>query len=217
VLDFTTNRLDLQFLDSAGVVRDTFVLVKSSTAPPFAPTGLAAAAGPNRVDLDWNNTSTATGYNVKRSTTSGGPYSILAPGVATSSYADTTASGGTTYYYVASALNANGEGSDSSQVSATPTVPGPPQPPTALTARATGKKKINLGWTQSSSANIASNKVYRATVSGGPYNLIATLPATTSYNNSGLTGGTTYYYVVTAVSAGDVESAASNQASATAR
>jgi fibronectin type 3 domain-containing protein len=169
------------------------------------------------VDLDWNNTSTATGYNVKRSTTSGGPYATVAPGVATSGYADTTAAGGTTFYYVVSALNANGEGGNSAEVSATPTAPGPPQPPTALNARATGKKKINLTWTQSSSASIASNKVYRATVSGGPYNLIATIAASTSYNNTGLTSGTTYYYVVTAVNTSGSESASSNQASATAR
>ena len=92
-----------------------------------------------------------------------------------------------------------------------------PNPPTALAARATGKKKVNLTWVQSSSPNVAQNKIYRSTVNGGPYTLVATIAAATSFNNTGLTSGTTYYYVATAVNSGGLESAASNQASATAR
>ncbi|MBU6410931.1 MAG: fibronectin type III domain-containing protein, partial [Verrucomicrobia bacterium] len=77
--------------------------------------------------------------------------------------------------------------------------------------------KIKLSWTQSSSPNIVSDKVYRATVSGGPYTLVTTLSATTSYTDSGLSKGTTYYYVVTAVNSGNLESPYSNEASATAQ
>ena len=217
VLDFTTNRLDLQFIDSVGSVRDTFAIVKSAAVPPPAPTGLAAAPGDNRVDLSWNASGGATSYNVKRATVSGGPYTPIATNVATTSYADTTAVNGTTYYYVVSAVNAAGESPNSNQASATPAPPTPPNPPTALAARATGKKKIQLTWVQSTSPNVTQNNIYRATVNGGPYGLIATIPAATSYNNSGLTSGTTYYYVVTAVNSADLESAVSNQASAAAR
>src|SRR4029077_19022284 len=39
VLDFTTNRLDLQFINSVGSVQDTFAIVKSAAIPPLAPTG----------------------------------------------------------------------------------------------------------------------------------------------------------------------------------
>ena len=217
VLDFTTNRLDLQFIDSAGLVRDSFAIVKAAAAPPPAPTGLAATPGDNRVDLSWNASSGATSYNVKRATVSGGPYTPIATDVATTSFADTTAVNGTTYYYVVGAVNAAGESPNSNQASATPAAPTNPDPPTALTARATGKKKIQLTWVQSGSPNVTQNRIYRSTTSGGPYAPIATIPAATSYNNSGLTSGTTYYYVVTAINSGGLESAASNQASATAR
>ena len=61
------------------------------------------------------------------------------------------------------------------------------------------------------------NRIYRSTTSGGPYALVTTIAATTSYNNSGLTSGVTYYYVVTAVNSSNLESPVSNQASATAR
>jgi hypothetical protein len=216
VLDFTTNRLDLQFLDSTGVVRDFFAIEKSSGAPA-PPTGLAAVAGNNRVDLSWNASSGATSYNVKRATSSGGPYAALATGLTTTTFADTTAVNGTTYFYVVSAANALGESPNSSEVSATPSAPTAPNPPSALTARASGKKKITLNWTQSNSPNITANRIYRATVSNGPYSVIATISATTSFNNTGLASGVSYFYRVTALNSTGLESAQSNEASATAR
>jgi hypothetical protein len=216
VLDFQTNRLDAQFIDSTGATRDYFALLKGNL-PPGVPTGVAATAGNNRVDLRWNTTSGAIGYNVKRATVSGGPYATIAPGVSTMTYSDTSALNGITYFYVISAANAAGESANSIQVSATPQSPQPPSAPTGLTARASGKKKINLSWTQSSSPNVTQNKIYRALSSSGPFSPIATIPAATSYQNTGLTTGTTYYYFVTAVNSSGLESAGSNQASATAR
>jgi endo-1,4-beta-xylanase len=88
--------------------------------PPLpAPTGLAATAGAAQVQLIWNPVSGATGYNVKRATTSGGPYTTIAT-VTGTSFTDTGRTNGTTYFYVVSAFNANGESANSSQVSATP-------------------------------------------------------------------------------------------------
>jgi len=171
----------------------------------------------HRVDLDWAASAGATSYTVKRSTTPGGPYTTIAPGVTSTAYTDTTALNGTTYFYVVTALNASGESPNSNEASATPQAPTAPNAPTALAARATGKKKIALTWTQSTSPNVTQNKIYRSTVSGGPYSLTATIPATTSYNNSGLNSGTTYFYVVTAVNGAGLESPTSQQASATAR
>jgi cellulose 1,4-beta-cellobiosidase len=150
---------------------------------------------------------------VKRSTVSGGPYTTIASGVTATSYTDTTALNGTTYYYVVSAVNASGESSNSSQVSATPSAPTVPAAPTGLTA-SPAKRKISLSWT--ASADAISYNVKRATVSGGPYTTIATGVTTASYTNTGLASGTTYYYVVSAVNAVG-ESANSAQASAAAK
>ena len=57
------------------------------------PTGLSATGGTNQVSLKWNVSTYATGYNVKRSTTSGSGYAILAAGtnVSGTSFTDTTA------------------------------------------------------------------------------------------------------------------------------
>jgi hypothetical protein len=91
-----------------------------------------------------------------------------------------------------------------------------PAAPTGLKATPSqNNNSIDLAWTQSVSPNITTNKVYRALVSGGPYTLVKSIAATTSYNDNAVTSGKTYYYVVTAVDGIGVESPYSNQASAT--
>ena len=92
---------------------------------PNAPTGLSATAGASQVALSWTAPSsgpTPTGYNVYRSTISGSGYALLAAGsnVSGTSFTDTTANNGTTYYYVVTALNNGVESAQSGQASATP-------------------------------------------------------------------------------------------------
>ena len=184
----------------------------TGATPPAPPAGLVATSGNNQVALAWNASLGAASYNVKRSTISGSGYSTLAS-VTTTSHTDTTAVNGTTYFYVVSAVNAGGESLNSSEVWATPQPPPPSAAPTGLTATG-GKKKITLAW--AASAGAASYSVKRSNTSGGPYATIATGVTSTTFANTGLTTGSTYYYVVSAVNAGG-ESANSNQASATAR
>jgi len=89
-------------------------------------------------------------------------------------------------------------------------VPAVPQAPSGLVATG-GNAQVTLGW--NAAAGAASYNVKRSVVSGGPYTTIAS-PATTAYTDTGLTNGTTYYYVVSAVGTGG-ESANSAAASAT--
>lgn len=56
---------------------------------------------------------------------------------------------------------------------------------------------ITLSWTPSPGA--LSYKIKRATTNGGPFTTIATGIETPNYTDRGLTSGTTYFYVVTAV------------------
>jgi hypothetical protein len=87
--------------------------------PPAAPTNLTATAGSAQVVLTWTASAGATSYNVKRSITSGGGYAPAGAST-TSAFTDMGLTNGTTYYYVVSAVNTNGEGANSSQVVATP-------------------------------------------------------------------------------------------------
>ena len=89
--------------------------------PPNAPYGLAATAiSSSAVRLSWFNSSGATGYNVKRATTSGGPYTLIATNLATPVFTNSGLASGTTYYFVVSATNSFGESTNSIQVSAQP-------------------------------------------------------------------------------------------------
>jgi phosphatidylinositol-3-phosphatase len=87
---------------------------------PPAPTNLQATGGNAQVSLTWNAVSGAVSYNLKRSTTSGGPYATIASGITVPSATDKPVANGTTYYYVVSGVNGAGEGPNSQQASATP-------------------------------------------------------------------------------------------------
>ncbi|MGA9042752.1 MAG: glycoside hydrolase family 44 protein [Terriglobales bacterium] len=175
---------------------------------PSIPAGVTATAGNAQVSLTWNASSGATSYHVKRSTVSGGPYTQVAAPTATND-TDTGLTNGTTYYYVVSALNSAGESGNSNEAFSKPVLP-VPSVPAGLTATA-GDTQIALSWTASLDA--ASYNVKRSTVSGGPYTTVAS-PTTTSDTDTGLTNGTTYYYVVSAVDSTG-ESANSSSANAT--
>ena len=165
------------------------------TPPPAAPADLTATPGNAVVTLAWTASTGATGYNVKRATTSGGPYTQLAAPTSPT-YVDSSVTNDTAYYYVVSALNAAGESANSAQASATPTATGvPPAVPTNLAATP-GDTQVSLTWSASSGAT--SYNVKRSGTSGGPYTQIAA-STSTSYTDTALTNGTTYYYVVSAV------------------
>ncbi len=174
---------------------------------PAAPTGLAATPANAQVSLTWNASSGATGYYVKRSTTSGSETQIAAQ--PTTGYTDNAVTNGTKYYYVVSAYNSYGQSANSAEVNATPVLSAPVAP-TSLTATP-GNMQVTLSWSVSTGAT--SYHIKRSTTNGSGYAQISA-PATTGYIDTGLTNGTTYYYIVTALNTAG-ESANSNQTSAT--
>lgn len=175
---------------------------------PAAPTGLSAMAGNAQVALTWTASSGATLYYVKRSAITGGPYAQAGTPSA-ANFTDTGLTNGTKYYYVVSAYNSYGQSANSAEVSATP-VAAVPSAPTGLTATP-GNMLVTLTW--SASAGATSYNVRRGTTSGGPYPTLAGSPTTNTFTDSGLTNGTVYFYVVTAVNSAG-ESGNSNQATA---
>ncbi len=88
-----------------------------------SPTGLAASAGNGQATLIWNAVPGATGYNVKRSMTIGGGYTIVASNLGGTNFTDTGLSNNTSYFYVVSALAGGTESGNSSEVSAIPQAP----------------------------------------------------------------------------------------------
>ncbi|QOV91332.1 PA14 domain-containing protein [Humisphaera borealis] len=200
--------------------QDNLYLVSNmKPMPPGAPSGLAATGQPNGIALDWGDVTGApllAGYNVYRSTTTGGTYTKLnASPVTDSLYIDTSAASGVTYYYRVTAIDSwGGESGTSATVNAVRTTDNvPPAPPTGLagTGVATG---VTLNWSANNDADLAGYRVYRAIIVGGTYSLLNTsaLVTLTSFTDSTATPGSTVYYTVSAVDFSGNESAQSTSA-----
>ncbi|MEI6077925.1 MAG: autotransporter-associated beta strand repeat-containing protein, partial [Verrucomicrobiota bacterium] len=86
---------------------------------PLAPFAIYAGPGDGQVQLRWNEAFGAANYKVKRSYASGGPYTTIAT-VPTTTYTDSNALNGVTYYYVVTAANAAGESGNSLEDNTTP-------------------------------------------------------------------------------------------------
>ena len=186
---------------------------------PGAPTLDAADAGDGSVRLSWtapasDGGSALVSYRIYRATTSGNETLLAALGTETT-YTDMAAANGTTYFYVVSAVNGVGEGLPSSERSATPRAPATAPAAPALTSAAPGNGSVTLSWTPASSggSSVTGYRVYRGTTSGGE-TLVASLADQTTFADSAVENGTTYYYVVSALNAVG-EGATSNELAAT--
>jgi hypothetical protein len=176
-----------------------FQLVELQPVPSVAPDGVSAAAGDGQVQLTWHPVLGATAYLVKRSSTPGGPY-VTRAGPAATHFLDAPAANGQTWYYVVSALDAYGEGTNSVEVAATPQPLPPPAAPTDLAATA-GNAVVDLSW--AASATAIRYVVKRGIHPGGPYFALATA-WTTNYHDATVLNNMPWYYVVAAVnSAGE--------------
>ncbi|MBW4889748.1 putative Ig domain-containing protein [Mucilaginibacter sp. HMF5004] len=169
---------------------------------PAGPTGLTAT-GTNQVSLSWTALSGATGYNVKRATTSGGPYTTIASNITATSYVDAASTAGGPYYYIVTAIVGSLESLPSAQVAITLV---PVAPASVIATSWNGR--IDLSWNASSGATgyTISN------VTNGVYTPVGTTTALT-YSVTGLTNGTPYVY---AISANNAVGTGPSSASATA-
>jgi len=198
---------------------------------PGPPTGLAATPGSDQVSLSWippasDGGAEIIGYDVYLGTSSHGESAapVNSSLITSAGYTVTGLANGTTYYFTVDAVNdADLHSAASAEASATPVAPTTaPGSPSGLTATA-GNAQVSLSWTAPASdggSPLARYQVYLGTTlrTPGTSDLSASTPvksvAGTSTVVTGLTNGTTYYFVVTAVNADGTMSSASGEASA---
>jgi fibronectin type 3 domain-containing protein len=131
---------DLNSVDGRGSPVNGIQIISHALDPlyhPVLPTAPVVTGAPENgaVGLSWPFTPTGTAalgvtqFNIKRSQTSGGPYTVIgqvnqntSSGSLGNSYTDTTVVNGQTYYYVVTAVNFNGESPNSNEVQETPFV-----------------------------------------------------------------------------------------------
>ena len=178
---------------------------KAKTAAPAAPSVTAGNSSTGKPKLTWNAVSGAVKYEVYRSTRQNSGYSLLGTTTSTS-YVNTGASTGTTYYYRVKAVNRNGMASGYSNIVSCKAKAAAPAAP-SVTAGNSSTGKPRLTWKAVSGA--VSYRIYRSESRGTGYSLLGTT-SSTSYVNTGAAAGKTYYYRVKAVNRDGMASGYSN-------
>jgi len=170
---------------------------------PGTPINLVASPGNGEVNLTWSAPSSNGGfliteYRIYRSTSASLPDTPIGTST-TTNYRDEGLSNGVTYYYWVSAVNSKGEGQVGDMVTAVPAaVPSPPRN-FQLTE---GVGYVDLSWDVPSdpgSSPITSYSIYRGATSN-IQSPMYTLITGTTFRDSNITNGVTYYYWVSAVS-----------------
>jgi hypothetical protein len=173
------------------------------TAPPAAPSGLTTTAvSGSRIDLSWlDNSPNETGFVVERSTDSGfsSPTTTTVASGATT-WADTGLNPGTPYWYRVKAVNAAGASTYSNTAHVT-TVEPLPAAPSSLAGAVQSTSRLTLSWTDNAS-NETSYVVERGNDSNfGSLQKTVLSASATTWSDTGLTPGTTYWYRVRATNA----------------
>jgi len=117
-----TTSLTICASNAGGSALATLLMTVTPVAPQ-APASLRAAGSNQQVGLSWAVSTGATGYNLWRSTTSGTGYVLIAGNLSALTYTDTSVTNWTTYYYVVTAVSADGVSSASPQAAAMPQSP----------------------------------------------------------------------------------------------
>ncbi|KAF0220892.1 MAG: fibronectin I domain-containing [Geobacteraceae bacterium] len=167
---------------------------------PANPARLTATAVLSTITLEWssNTEPDLAGYHVHRDSPNGWVKltPTLLPGTA-SNYRDSNLPNGT-YTYRLTAVDMVGNESGPDEAVAAVAVAPPPSPSALRVTPVPEGKALDLSWEFVGGAAVSLN-LYRSTTTGGPYQKISQVPATThTYRDTGLTNGTVYYYATAA-------------------
>jgi len=183
--------------------------IKSTTLTVKAPKLTGSTGANGSPGITWATVENAVSYQVYRSTKSSKGYSLLAT-VETTSYTDTTAATGKTYYYKVIAVGTNTESAMSSYLK----MVGKCAAPTIRVTINEDSGKPVITWEKVEGAK--QYTVYRATSETGKYSKLKPVK-TLSYTDTTASAGTKYFYkVVAKASAKGTESNYSNIESAVA-
>ncbi len=187
--------------------------------PPQTPINFYATGGVTSTIVYWtkNLETDLANYKLYVSTYSCGfllKTATATPTTVQTSYQSTGLTAGVTYYYQLTAIDGlSNESPPTTEVSALAQSVSPPSAPTGLTATA-GNQKVDLKWNPNTESNLAGYNLYCSSV--GVYFKVnqSLISGATTYSNTSLTNGVTYYYKLTAVNTLGGESNYSSEVSA---
>ncbi|MFW9854477.1 MAG: fibronectin type III domain-containing protein, partial [Candidatus Thorarchaeota archaeon] len=187
--------------NSEGEGTQTAYIIVTPGVAPTSPQNLQASYSDSQVSLTWqapldNGGFSVTKYRVYRGTSASGPFTNVGNST-TLNYDDFSVTNGVAYWYNVTAINSEGEGPSSNQITVTPATL--PTAPRSLQATYQDSQ-VSLNWLaplNSGGYSIVNYSIYRATNALGPF---AFLDNTTSlgYTDTAVTNGNQYWYNVTA-------------------
>ncbi|KJD34680.1 hypothetical protein PK35_02625 [Tamlana nanhaiensis] len=156
----------------------------------------AKATSAKKIELDWTAVENAVSYNIRRATSSGGTYTLVASEVSDTNYQDTNLSPNTTYYYKIWPVNAGGEsGFSSPEAMATTFSLNAPNATVQNILVGSGDNQVKLKWDIIPDAQF---DVKRSTSAVGPFVSVGTTGfEENEYTDQTTVNGTAYYYVIT--------------------
>ncbi len=171
-------------------------VVSTRTVPATPASPKATAASYSSIKVTWSAAGGAGGYEVWRSTNSGSGFMLVASAVAGTSYTNSSVATGTMYYYKIRAYCAVSGPRVYGPYSAVVSARTVPATPASTKAAAASYNSIKVSW--SAAGGAGGYEVWRSTSSGSGFMLVASAVAGTSYTNSSVATGTTYYYKIRA-------------------
>ncbi len=176
--------------------KSTYSAVVSRTCDCAAPAVKASnKASTGKVTLSWSKVDGAKEYVVYRATSKNGTYTKLYTTTGTT-FTNTSAKAGYTYYYKVKAVSSKTTDADSAFSAIVYRTCDCARPTVKVALNANGDPKLTWG----SVSGAGSYAVYRSTSKNGTYTKLATVKGT-SLTNTSAKAGTTYYYKVKAISA----------------
>ena len=167
--------------------------VSATTAPEPPSTATATAQSDSAISITWSAVAGAAHYKLYRATTNGGLFDQIGENIAATVTVDSGLDANTSYKYQLESCNDNGCSGRSSAVSATTALAQPPAP----TATAQSDSAISIAW--SAVVDAMHYKLYRATMSGGPFAQIGgDITGTDHVDTKDLAANTSYYYQLAA-------------------
>ena len=177
--------------------------IASATAPS-TPSGVSASDGAytDKVRVTWTAATGATGYQIWRHTADNSAAASQLGAIAFTTYDDTSAVAGTTYYYWVKATNSAGASAFSSSSTGRRSAPvAAPSAPSGLSASdSTYTDKVRVTWTAASGAT--GYQIWRHTINmpSGASQLGTT--TATIYDDTSAVAGSMYYYWLKATNSG---------------
>ncbi|MFY0255804.1 fibronectin type III domain-containing protein [Chitinophaga sp. 30R24] len=183
------------FIDTAAIVGNA----------PNAPSNLTVAVNNySKLNLHWtDNSNNENGFEIYRSTSNGGTYSIIATTNANANtYTDTALQANTAYYYKIRAIGLYGESAYTTVANTTtPARPLPPAAPSNLQTQALSTQVVKLTWMDNAN-NESGYEIHRSLGDSVHFNFLKAVGLVTTTADSTLAANTVAYYKVRAVGEG---------------